>query len=229
MSLVTPTRSINSIVTSASWVSLKVGVLALLVGTALGVIVGAIAGLSENLWLDNMLALVGMTSLSMPSFIFGGMLVLLFALRLKWLPAATLEGPENYILPVICLSLMPFAYSFLLIRSSVKELKDSLFVFVKRSFGLSSLRIGVLHVLRNSLIPLLSILGPIAAALITGSFAVEYIFAIPGLGKYFVTAVTNRDYTLVIGITLVYSVALIAFNLVTDMLYGVLDSRLREA
>jgi ABC-type dipeptide/oligopeptide/nickel transport system permease component len=103
------------------------------------------------------------------------------------------------------------------------------FVQIKRSFGLTETTISVKHILRNSLLPLVSILGPIAAAIITGSFAVEYIFAVPGLGKHFVTAVSNRDYTLVMGITLVYSLALVVFNTLTDLLYGYLDPRFRDA
>jgi oligopeptide transport system permease protein len=107
-------------------------------------------------------------------------------------------------------------------------MRSQQYVLIKRSEGLSEAVIATRHILRNSLIPLVSILGPIAAAIITGSFAVEYIFAIPGLGKHFVTAVSNRDYTLVIGITIIYGLSLILFNTLTDIAYGMLDPRLRE-
>jgi ABC-type dipeptide/oligopeptide/nickel transport system permease component len=102
------------------------------------------------------------------------------------------------------------------------------FVRIKRCYGVPEDRLTLFHVLRNSLLPLISILGPVAAAIVTGSFAVEYIFAIPGLGKYFVSAVTNRDYTLVMGVTLVYSVLLVVFNTLADVLYGMLEPRLRD-
>lgn len=221
-------RTVTDIVGEATGVSVKLGLLSLLLGTFWGVLLGTLAGLTRNRYLDGLLTILGVASISTPMFIFGGFLVLLFSLSLNWLPAATLESPRHYILPVITLSIMPFAYSFLLIRTTVQENRNATYVLIKRSEGLPEKAIALRHILRNSLIPLVSIMGPIAAAIITGSFAVEYIFAVPGLGRHFVTAVTNRDYTLVIGITIVYGLALILFNTLTDILYGMLDPRLRE-
>lgn len=221
-------RRVNDIVGDATVVSFKLGLLALFFGTLLGVAFGTVAGLTRIKWLDALLTLLGASSISMPSFIFGGLLVLTLSLSLGWLPAATLETPAHYVLPVTALALVPFAYSFLLIRTSVRETQTLPYVHIKKSYGLKDNVLAVKHVLRNSLIPLFSILGPMAAAIITGSFAVEFIFAVPGLGKHFVTAVTNRDYTLVMGITIVYSVALIIFNTATDLVYGYLDPRLRH-
>lgn len=221
-------RSVTDIVGEATMTSGSLGLMALMVGTVFGVLLGALAGLSRNRAMDGLLTLFGVASISTPLFIFGGFLVLIFSLTLNWLPAAMLETPKHYILPVLSLSLMPFSYAFLLTRTTVRETRSKQYVLIKRSEGLSESVIAVRHILRNSLIPLVSILGPMAAAIITGSFAVEYIFAIPGLGKHFVTAVTNRDYTLVMGITIIYGVALIVFNTLTDILYGLLDPRLRE-
>lgn len=221
-------RSVNDIVAEATIVSVEIGLIALAVGTLLGVGLGTVAGITRNRWLDGALSLLGVSSISMPSFIFGGFLVLLFALYLNWFPSATLTSPRHYVLPVATLSLVPFAYAFLLIRTTVREMRNQPFVHIKRAFGLKGNVVAVRHVLRNSLIPLVSVLGPITAAIITGSFAVEFIFAVPGLGKHFVTAVGNRDYTLVMGITIVYSVALIVLNILTDIIYGVLDPRMRE-
>jgi oligopeptide transport system permease protein len=221
-------RTVRDIVAEATLTSAKLGGMALLVGTLMGVLLGTLAGLTRNRYWDGVLTLLGVASISTPLFIFGGFLVLLFALTLNWLPAATLETPRHYILPTLALSLVPFAYSFLLIRTTIRETRTRTYVLIKRSEGLSEGVIAVKHILRNSLIPLVSILGPIAAAIITGSFAIEYIFAIPGLGKHFVTAVTNRDYTLVMGITIIYGATLILFNTVTDIVYGLLDPRLRE-
>lgn len=228
-SLVSESRSVNEMVKAATGASVAIGVPALVLGTLAGVILGTGAGLTRRCWVDHSLSLLGLASLSIPAFIFGGLLVLVFSLTLGWLPAATLQSPAHYVLPVMTLSLVPFAYAFLLVRTSVKETQGQLFVLIKKSFGLPEKTIALRHVLRNSLMPLLSIMGPLAAALITGSFAVEYLFAVPGLGKYFVNAVSNRDYTLVMGITLVFSVVLIVFNTLTDLLYGLLDPRLREA
>lgn len=220
-------RTVNDIVSEAFGYSFLLGGLAMILGVGLGILLGTVAGMTRNLQLDGALSLLGVSSLSIPSFIFGGLLVLLFALQLNWLPAATLQTPRHYILPVITLSLVPFAYTFLLVRTAVRETRAQVFVLVKRSFGVQAPTVALRHVLRNSLVPLVSILGPIAAALVTGSFAVEYIFAVPGLGKHFVNAVSNRDYTLIMGITLLYSVVLIVFNTLTDILYGFLDPRLR--
>jgi oligopeptide transport system permease protein len=221
-------RRVNDIVVEGFWASFQIGFLAMVIGTILGLLTGTWAGITKNKTMDGVLSLLGVSSISMPSFIFGGFLVLLFALRLNWLPAATLQTPSHYLLPVATLSLAPFAYTFLLIRTTVKEMKKQPFVFIKRSFGVDEYTVTLKHVLRNSLLPLISILGPISATIITGSFAVEYIFAVPGLGKSFVTAVSNRDYTLVMGVTIVYSVLLIFFNMGTDILYGILDPRLRQ-
>jgi oligopeptide transport system permease protein len=221
-------RNVSDILEEATGYSLKIGFMALLLGTFLGVVSGTIAGMSSNRMVDGLFSFMGVSSLSMPSFIFGGFLVLLFSLRLNVLPAATLETPAHYILPVTALSLVPFAYSFLLIRTAVKETKKQAFVLIKRSFGINEVMVSLNHVLRNSLIPLVSILGPVAAALVTGSFAIETIFAVPGLGKHFVNGVMNRDYPLVMGITILYSVLLILFNTVTDILYSYLDPRLRS-
>ncbi len=221
-------RSVNDIVAEATRTSVILGGMALAIGVFLGILLGAVAGLSRNRFVDALLSVVGVASISTPLFIFGGLLVLVFALWLNVLPAATLESPRHYVLPVLSLSLMPFAYAFMLIRSAVKETRSKSFVLIKRSAGLPEPVIALRHILRNSLLPLVSVLGPVAAAVITGSFAVEYIFAVPGLGRHFVTAVTNRDYTLVMGITIVYSVALIVFNMLTDIAYGLLDPRLRE-
>lgn len=223
------TRTVNDIVADAFWVSFKIGTCALMVGVSLGILLGTFAGITRNRWLDGFLSAFGISSISMPSFIFGAVLVLIFAYHLNLLPAARLAGPQHYIMPVIALSLTPFAYTFLLIRTTVKDVRRQSFVMIKQCFGIPHMAVTFRHVLRNSLIPLISILGPISAMIITGSFAVELIFAIPGLGKYFVTAVSNRDYTLVMGITIIYSVLLIAFNTLTDVIYGIVDPRLRDA
>ncbi len=222
------TRNVNDIVAEAGGVSFRIGIGALLLGVTLGILLGTWAGTTRKRWLDGLLSILGMTSISVPSFIFGAFLVMVFAYHLNILPAARLATPKHYILPIIALSLTPFAYTFMLIRTSVQEVGLLPFVTIKRCLGLPDGVITFKHILRNALIPLISILGPISAAIITGSFAVELIFAVPGLGKYFVTAVGNRDYTLVMGITIVYSVLLILFNTLTDMLYGLVDPRLKE-
>lgn len=223
------TRTVNDIVAEAGWVSFQLGLIALVLGVGAGLLLGTLAGMTRHRWLDGLLSTLGVTSISMPGFMFGALLVLVFAYFLNLLPAARLVGLQHYILPSLALSLTPFAYTFLLIRTTVKEVREQPFVQIKRCFGIKDQTVTFRHVLRNSLIPLISILGAMSAMIITGSFAVEWIFAIPGLGKYFVTAVSNRDYTLVMGITLIYSTLLIVFNMLTDMVYGWVDPRMRQA
>ncbi|MDX2084479.1 MAG: ABC transporter permease [Candidatus Melainabacteria bacterium] len=227
-SLTAENRRVNDLVAESTGYSVQIGIPAMLLGSLLGVALGALAGLTRLSWLDAVLSVVGTASLAMPSFVFAGGLVLVFALGLQWLPAATVQTPGHYILPVVALSLSPFAFCFALIRNTVRENRLQPFVRVKQAAGLPPLHIALRHVLRNSLLPLLSILGPLTAAIVTGSFAVEYIFAVPGLGKHFINAVGNRDYTVVMGITVLYSVVLIVLNLLTDLLMGWLDPRLRE-
>ncbi len=222
-------RRVNDIVAESFWNSFQIGFWALLIGTFVGVALGTWAAMSKHAFVRYLLSFSGISSISMPSFIFGGFLVLLFSLQLNLLPAARLETPLHYILPVSALALVPFAYSFLLVRTSVLETRNLGFIRIKQSFGVAEKDVTIKHILRNSLLPLLSIMGPLAAAVITGSFAVEFIFAIPGLGKHFITAVANRDYTLVMGITIIFSLVLILLNTLTDILYGVLDPRLRES
>jgi oligopeptide transport system permease protein len=133
------------------------------------------------------------------------------------------------VLPIATLSLVPFAYSFMLIRNALKTVNQQPFIQIKQAYGIAGWRILAKHALKNALIPLISIMAPLTAALVTGSFAVELIFAIPGLGKHFIYAVSNRDYTLVMGITLVYSVVLIGLNFVTDVLYGVVNPKMKAS
>lgn len=221
------TRSVNDIVWESAGVSLQLGAWAVLIGVAIGTFTGMVAGGTRLRWLDQLLSVLGVSAISLPSFIFGACLILIFAYDLGWFPAARLASQRHAVLPIATLSLVPFAYSFLLIRSAMKTVMTQSFIHVKSAYGLSYQTIVNKHALKNALIPLISILGPLTAALVTGSFAVELIYALPGLGKHFIYAVSNRDYTLVMGITLVYSVFLIAFNTLTDLLYGVVNPKLR--
>jgi oligopeptide transport system permease protein len=218
-------RRVNDIVADAAGIPAVIGGLALVVGTLVGVLLGTLAGLFPRF--QSWLSLPGMVALSTPSFIVGGVLMLVFALWLGWLPVATLQSPAHFVLPVLTLSWVPLAFALMLIQTSIQEVKRQGYIGIKRAYGLSEWRIALAHILRNALLPLLSLMGPLAAALLTGSFAVEYIFAIPGLGRHFINAVTDRDYTLVMGITLLYSALLIVLNTLSDWLVARLNPRLR--
>lgn len=222
------TRRVQDILAETFPVSLTLGLLALMLGVGTGGLLGALAGWTRRRWLDITLSAGGALALSTPAFVLGGLLALVFALWLQWLPTARLLSPAHAVLPVLTLALGPFAFAFLLLRASVRQTRSLPFVAIKRSLGLPEWRIAGRHVLRNALLPLLAILGPLSAALVTGSFVVEHLFALPGMGKYFVSAVTNRDYPLVMGATLLYSVLLIGLNLLGDLLMGWFDPRLQD-
>ena len=228
-SLASESRSVSSIVQQSFETSLKIGFPALLIGLFAGVSTALIAASRYQQMPDHVLSIAGLTALSMPTFIFSGVLILIFSLGLGWLPAATLNHPLGYVLPVLSLSLVPFSFSFLLLRTTLLEALNLPYIQAKKAAGLSYTRIVQKHWLRNSLLPLLAVFGPIAATLVTGSFAVEYIFALPGMGKQFINAVNNRDYTVVMGITLTYSALLISLNVLSEFLTGWLDPRLKES
>lgn len=223
-----PSRSAFSLVKEASLVSFRLGYLALLLGIGLGVLGNIVMQLYPNHSVNRWIETIGVISLGLPNFLFGALLVLVFSFWLNVLPAARLEGPLNFVLPVIALSLTPFTLSFAVLNSSLSQVVNEPFVKIKKSFGLNPLNITVTHVLRNGLIPLIAIFGPLTAGLLTGSFSTEVIFGLPGLGKYFVTAVINRDYTVVMAITVLYSLLLIIANLIGDLLLAWADPRIAQ-
>jgi oligopeptide transport system permease protein len=165
--------------------------------------------------------------MSVPSFVLGALLIRFVSLGLGWLPAGLWEGLAHVVLPAVTLAALPAAYVARLTRSSVLEVVDRDFVRTARAKGLSELRIHLHHVLRNALLAVVTYFGPLLAMLLTGSFVVEQVFSIPGMGRFFVTAVHNRDYPLVLGVTLVYAAFVVIANLVVDLLYGWLDPRIR--
>lgn len=207
----------------------------------LSLLLGVVSVFYHNRLPDKFLTSAAATGLSLPSFILGPLLVLIFADQLNWLPPALWEGKsitvfsfrltiphiQYLLLPLITLGGRPFAYLFLLLRNELIETSQSDFIRTARAKGLPEILVIGKHLLRNSLTSLISISGPMVAGLITGSFVVELIFAIPGMGKYFVQAVSNRDYPLVLGVTLVYGIALILSNLVSDILHITSDPRVK--
>lgn len=225
-------QPVSRIVLQALQVSGLIGGLALFTGIILGFILGVLPlfiqsrGLSRAT--DNLLSVLSYGGLSIPSFVLAGSLVLIFSLGLHWLPAARLQTPLHLILPVLSLSVVPLAYTVLWLRQGMADVLHHGFIQVKQAFGLPRSNIILAHILRNGLLPWLSLIGPLAATLLTGSFAIEFIFALPGLGKYFITAVSDRDYPLVMGVTLVYSLLLIGLNTFSDIASGLLDPRIRD-
>lgn len=211
-------------------VSLTLGILSLMTATILGTLVGIISALKQNKWQDYMAMSVAVLGISIPLFVVGPILMLVFALKLKWLPTSgwitSRAGWATIVLPMVTLMLPPFAYIARLSRSSIIEVVRSDYVRTARAKGLKESVVIYKHVLKGALLPVVTYLGPAFAGIVTGSVVVERIFAIPGIGDFFVQAAFNRDYTLIMGDVIVYSLMLIGANFVVDILYGFLDPRI---
>lgn len=231
-SLVLRNRDVNDIVREHFPPSLELGAFAMLFALALGIPLGVFAALRANRSGDYVSMVVANVGFAIPSFLVATLLIYFFAVR--WgdifaFPTSGWTTWESKVLPTIALGLGPMAYFARLTRGSVLETLQQDYVRTARAKGLRQGRIVAVHVLRNSLIPVVTAAGPILGFLITGSFVIEQIFAIPGIGRYYVTAVTARDYSVVMGLTVLLSIIVIVANMVVDILYGILDPRTREA
>jgi oligopeptide transport system permease protein len=222
--------SVSEIIGNAYPLSFLLGALALVLALSLGILFGLVAALRRNSAIDRLLSGIAMTGISVPVFVIAPALVLLFAVRLGWLPASFSggTGAGRFVLPVIALALPQIAYFTRLFRASMIEVMESDFIRTARAQGLSTVSIVRYHALKPALLPLLSYLGPAIAAVLTGSVVVEQIFGIPGLGQFFINGALNRDYTLVLGLVIFYAVLIISLNLLVDLLYGFLDPRIRH-
>lgn len=220
--------SVNELIGQGFPVSLQLGLGALLLALLVGGSAGIWAAVRQNRTSDHAVMTVAMTGISVPNFVVAPLLILLFAVTLGWLPAGGWEGGwKSRVLPVIALALPQVAYVARLMRGSMIEVLRQPFIRTARAKGLAAHRVLLRHALRPALLPVLSYLGPAAAGIITGSVVIEQIFGIPGLGRYFVQGALNRDYSLVMGVVIFYGVLIIAFNFLVDLLYGVLDPRVR--
>ena len=208
-------------------VSLKLGGSAILVALLVGVAAGCLAALNQNSRVDYGVMALSMTGISVPNFVMAPLLVLVFAVYLRWLPAGGLGDFQNMVLPVVALALPQIAYLARLTRASMIEVLRSNFIRTARAQGLSTAQIVLRHALKPALLPVVSYLGPATAAVITGSVVIEQIFGVPGLGRFFVTAALNRDYTLVMGVVVFYGVLIVAFNFLVDLAYAWLDPKVK--
>jgi oligopeptide transport system permease protein len=220
-------RSVNDIIKETLPVSAELGVIALFVSIAIGSVFGILSATKPSGFLDFVSVSVSTALVSVPSFVVGAVLIYVFAVKLRLLPAALWGGPSHIVLPALTLAAGPAAYLARLIRASMLETEGALYIRTARAKGLSEFAVTTKHILRNALIPVVTVLGPITAFLVTGSFVVEHIFAIPGIGRFFVLAVSNRDYPLVMGITIVYTIVLVLANLLVDLCYVLLDPRIK--
>ncbi len=220
-------RTVNEIVADGFGTSLELGAWAMALAVVLGLSAGIVAGWRQNSWLDHLLMSFSMTGISIPNFVMGPLLVLLFSLTLHWLPVAGWRGPRYTVLPVVALALPYTAYIARLSRAGMLEVIRTDYIRTARAKGLPERLVVLRHALRAAIMPVVSYLGPASAGILTGILVIESIFSIPGLGRYFVLSALNRDYTVVLGVMLIYSVMLVSFNLLVDLAYGVLDPRVR--
>lgn len=220
-------RGITSIIAESLPNSIQLGVYALIISYMIGIPMGILAGWKRGSWVDFSSMMVAMSGQSLPSFLIAPIFIMVFAKQLGWLEPALWEGPTYYIIPMVVLGIRPAAVIARLTRASVLEVIHSDYIRTARAKGLDQKTVLFKHVLRNSLIPVLSLSGPLAAAILTGSFVIEQIFAIPGIAKHLILSVTNRDYPLILGTTLLFSVILVVANLVTDLLIAIVDPRVK--
>lgn len=220
-------RNVTDIIASTLPVSALLGILALGFAVIISLPTGLLAAYYQNSWVDRWCLFLATLGISLPNFILGALLIWLFSLQLGWFQAGRWGPVSSMVLPTMTLGAAPGAYLSYLLRSTLIETLGEDFIRTARAKGLKERVVLFKHALRNSINPLLTVMGPLLATLVTGSFIVEYIFAIPGLGRFFITAVTDRDYPMIMGVTLVYSALLVGANLIVDLLYSVADPRIK--
>jgi oligopeptide transport system permease protein len=219
--------TVKEILAQSLPVSFALGGMAFLLATVGGVLWGALAAARRNRWTDRLAMTGALLAVSLPMFVTGPLLVLVFGLLLGWLPAGGWGGWAHLILPAMCLALPYGAYVARLMRNSLTEVLGAEFIRTARAKGLPEWQVAGKHALKGALLPVVSFLGPLAANLLTGSVVVETIFAIPGAGQHFVNSIVNKDGFLLQGAVAVYCTLLVGLNFVVDILYGILDPRIR--
>ncbi len=220
-------RSVNDIFADHLPVSAQLGVAAIAIALVIGIPLGIVAALKQNTFWDYLGMGLAIFGVSVPAIVLGPLLILIFALALGWFPVAGWGTPAKMVLPALALGLRESAIIARLTRASMLQVIREDYIRTARAKGLAERAVMVRHALKNAFIPVATVLGPMFAALVTGTFIVEQIFAIPGLGKYFVTSITNRDYPVVMGTILLYAVFLVLANLAVDLTYAFLDPRIR--
>lgn len=218
-------RDVFETITTGMQVSAKLGISAAAVAVAFGLVLGSVAALNRGKVIDRIIVFFTTLATSAPSFVLATLLLLVFSIQLGWVPAWSAQDP-SYILPVISLSMYPMAYITRLTKTSMLDALNQDYVRTARAKGVASYKVIFKHALRNALIPVVTYVGPMVAFIITGSMVVETIFSTGGLGSYFVTSINNRDYTLIMGVTIFLAILMVTANLITDIVYKLIDPRI---
>jgi peptide/nickel transport system permease protein len=225
MSFEHPDESVLGLIRRTWPITMQLGGMALLVAFGVGVPLGITSALKQNTLIDYVATLMSIVGFVTPHFVWGILFILIFSLALKWLPTGGWDEPKQWIMPVLAYSLAPIATIARFTRSSVIEVLRADYVRTARAKGLQEHKVIGRHVMKNALIPMLTVFGPLIPDLITGSIFIEAIFRVPGLGKFWVTSTVNRDYPLIIGLTMLWAVLIASTYLITDILYVLADPR----
>ena len=227
MSLKQRGRTVLDIITSKFPVSARVGGIAVVLALVVGVVLGCVAALHQGKFWDRFISVFATLGIAVPSFVICTLLLYVFGAKLKWLPTLGLNSWQSYIMPVFAIAFYPTAYIMRLMRSSMLDALGQDYMRTAKAKGLSGNKQLFKHALRNAILPVITYVGPMLAYTIVGSFVVEKIFVIPGLGGSFITAITGRDYTLIMGTTIFLATLVILMTLVVDLLYKVVDPRIK--
>lgn len=220
-------RTVQEIIGYSFPSSAKLGGVAIGISLVLGVLLGVLAALKYNRWPDSLCMVLATLGVTLPGFVIATVLMFIFGVKLKLLPIVGLKTWNSFLLPAISLSGFSIAFISRLTRSKLLEVLKSDYIRTARAKGVRGSRIMFKHALRNTMIPVVTYVGPLVAGILTGSFVIEKIFAIPGLGREFVETITNRDYTTIVGVTIFFSTFLVVCNLIVDILYVVIDPRIK--
>lgn len=226
-SFVRPTETVTQLIGRTWKISFQLGLITFVVSVISGVLLGIWAALHQNTLIDYITTTLAVAGTIFPNFVVAVVLIMIFAILFHWLPTSGWDGPKYWIMPVIAYSLLPMSQIARFTRSSMIEVIQEDYIRTGRAKGLRERELVIRHILRNALIPIVTILGPIFADVITGSFFIESIFRIPGLGRFFTGSILARDYPMIMGTTLLLAAVLSLVNLLTDLIYGVIDPRIR--
>lgn len=219
--------TVNEIINSSFPVSLVLGLSALFIAIAFGLILGVLAALHHNKPTDYISMVIAVIGISIPNFVVGALLQYVFAQKLGWFPLARWGTFSHVVLPSLAIAALPMAFIARLTRSNMLEVLSTNYIKTARAKGVKKWLVTYKHALRNALLPVITFLGPMAVGILTGTFVIEQIFGIPGLGRHFITSITNRDYTVIMGTTVFYSIMLIVVVLIIDISYGFIDPRIK--
>ena len=219
--------TVNEIIANSFPVSFMVGGIALVLALLVGIPAGIISALKHGKWQDRLSMILATLGVTVPNFVIAAIFVYIFAWQLGLVTVGFWEGLSTAILPAVTLAGYPAAFISRLVRSGMLEVMNQDYIRTAYSKGLSERAVIYVHALKNAIIPVITYLGPLTAGILTGSFVIEQVFGVPGLGTFFVTSITNRDYTTIMGVTIFYSALLVAFNLFADLLLVIIDPRIK--